>query len=198
MHSFDTERLQRLCGSHELPERLLQLYAVAEKIWHRIGSGPLGDEMLMNLVIQAQAYMIEKPESSIWDSVAPYTDVIVSHRDETPYEAEFIGRKFDGNGRPIGQVDVRLFGDDSTIRAEPEEFVRVADSSIKTDWPQHLQGLKRGDLVGWTPPDGELQEVRFRDVLPTGQVHLKTGKTNAKNSYVPPDEVSVLVLEESA
>jgi hypothetical protein len=192
MHAFDEERLQRLCGSHELPERLLQVYAVAEKIWHRISSGPLPDETLMGLVIQSQSYLIAEPKTCIWDNVPAYTDVIVSHRNETPFEAEFVRRKFGADGRAIGQVEIRLFGDDSTIRAEPEEFVKLVDQKTDRSWPQHLQGLQRGDLVGWQPADGDFQEVRFHGVEPGGQVHLKTGATNKKNTYVSADEVTIL------
>jgi hypothetical protein len=194
MHTYDEERLQHMCGSHDLDDRLLQLYAIAQKLWHTIQTGPMSDDILLSLVIQAKAYSIPEEVKSPWDDVPAYTDVVVRHRSETPYEAEFVRRKFASDGRDIGQVEVRLFGDDTTIKAVPAEYVSILTAPLETgpQLPEHLAGVQQGDLVVWAPAGEEVQEVRFHAMTPTGQIHLKTGKTNSKNTYVTADEVSTL------
>tara|TARA_R110000824_G_scaffold13979_3_gene60102 strand:- start:3028 stop:3627 length:600 start_codon:yes stop_codon:yes gene_type:complete len=197
MHAFDQERLEHLCGTHDLEDGLLKLYAIAQKLWHTIQTGPMSDEMLMYLVINAKAYSMPEDVVSPWDNVPAYSPVVVSHRDEIPYTAEFVRRKFGADGRDIGQVEIRMFGDDSMLRSEPAEFVKLAErTGVSHDLPDHLQGLQQGDLVGWTVGEQEMTEVRFQGITDDGQIHLKTGKTNSKNNYVPAEEVSVLATAE--
>lgn len=197
MHRFDKERLEQMCQTQELDKRLLQLYAIAQKLWHSIQTGPMSDDMLMNLVISAKAYSIPEEKPNEWDDVPPYTDVVVSHRDEVPYEAEFVRRVFASDGRDIGQLEVRLFGDDTTLRSVPAEFVKILEPVADSELPDHLKGLVRGDLVGWTVEGQEMTEVRFQGLAENGQIHLKTGRTNSKNTFVPANEVSVLETAEA-
>lgn len=199
MHIHDEERLQHMVGDHNLPDRLLQLYAIAQQIWHTIQTGPMSDDILLSLVIQAKAYSIPEVVANPWDDVPAYTDVVVRHRSETPYEAEFVRRKFASDGRDIGQVEVRLFGDDSTIKAIPAEYVSILTEPLSTgpEIPEHLAGVNRGDMVGWTVDGQEMTEVRFHAITPKGELHLKTGKTNSKNTFVPADEVSLLTAVEA-
>lgn len=200
MHSYDEERLQHICGSHELPERLLQLYGIAQKLWHTIQTGPMSDDVLMCLVIQAKAYSIPEAVENLWDNVPAYTDVVVRHRSETPYEAEFVRRTFGSDGRDIGQVEIRLFRDDTTLRSVPQEYVSILEPPSSSIVQSTLfDGLKSGDLVAWTnsTEDGPTPFVRFQGVMDDGKIHLKTGRTNSKNTYVPASEVSLIPVPEA-
>jgi len=195
MHNVDEEILTQLAGTHEFSDQLKLLYDQAQVAWHRIGSGPLPEQMLLMLVAVSNSVKIEQPEESIWDRIEPYTPVIVQTQGGSPYEAEFLER------RSNGRLQIRELQDDDYKKLVLERFVKLKDQphETKLGWPQKLWKLERGDRVQWAPTEGdaEVEEVKFHG-FENGKVHIKAGKGKNRNEYVELDEIVILEPVETA
>jgi len=186
MNKKDESILIQMTDSQEFSPELLRLYDQAVQAWHRVSSGPLPTHTLLSIVAVSGSVKVVVPEPSLWDRIELHTPVIIKQNGGSPYEAEFVRRMTNG------RLEVRELSSDEHKKAVLERFVTLKDEPDNPDWPQRFWGLKKGDLVHWAPPEGEVSEVKFQGVEPGGQVFIKAGKLKTKNEYVAAEEIVIL------
>lgn len=177
MHERDRSILTQMINLPELPASVTELYAKYEVAFHRVATGPLPIEVLLQIAIACDTVQVPKARVSPWDSVEPGTPVEILGAAGTVFgTGTFLRRE---TGLRDGHIIVAVYGDPDETRSVIEKLVRVAgtkpapepapepvgeseepEQTISIPGPIDFDTLERGTPV-WVEVDDQIETAKY-------------------------------------